>query len=145
MSHRSRVKALKLASLVVIGFGLLMVTTVFTPTDVILRFFLDLAFLPFDGGQDIASDSGWLMTAITGGVLTGWGATVWLVTTRVYAADPSAGKKIILPGILVWFAVDSLGSILAGAWFNVVMNGIFLAMFAVPILWHAPQSRPQAT
>ena len=40
-------------------------------------------------------------------VLVGWGAMFYLLTTRVFVTDPSVGRSIILPAILVWFVVDS--------------------------------------
>ena len=64
---------------------------------------------------------------------------MWQLTERIYAADHTAGKTIILPGIITWFVIDGIGSALAGAPFNAVVNVIFLAMFAVPILMAKPQ------
>ncbi len=138
MSHQASITLLKFASLTLIGFGLLMVSALFTPTAAVMHHLVDLAFLPFDGAQSVSSPEGWLLTAISGGMLVGWGTMAWLVTDRVYAKDVSAGRNIILPGILAWFLFDSLGSILAGAWFNTVLNAGFLALFAVPILLQRP-------
>ncbi|MEO1089700.1 MAG: excinuclease ABC subunit A [Pseudomonadota bacterium] len=143
MSHQASIRMLEIACFVVIGFGLLLFSTLWTPTAGLLHRFVDLAFLPVDGAQNVASDPAWLMTAISGGVLAGWGVMAWLVTTRVFAHEPSAGKAIILPSLLVWFVIDGAGSILVGAWFNMVMNTAFLLMFAVPVLSLTP--RPGAT
>lgn len=134
MTHRSSIAILKFASLFVIGFGLLMFTTLFTPTREALFFFQDLAFLPIDGGQGAPGEVAWLWTAISGGVLVGWGLLFWLVTTQLYVSDPTIGRRIILPSILAWFLVDGSGSVIVGAWFNVVMNSGFLALFALPVL-----------
>ncbi len=134
MSHQTRISWLKTASFILVGFGLLMFSTIFTPTAAILDALFDLAFLPIDANQAVNSDSAWLLTAITAGILVGWGEMIYLVTTRVYATDPSTGRAIILPAILAWYVVDSTGSVLSGGWFNAVMNLGFLALFLVPLI-----------
>ncbi len=134
MTHQHSIATLKIASLIVIGFGLLMFTTLFTPTREALFLFQDLAFLPLDGGQGVLGEAAWLWTAISGGVLVGWGLLFWLVTTQLYVGDPSIGRRIILPSILAWFLVDGSGSVLVGAWFNVILNCGFLALFVLPIV-----------
>jgi hypothetical protein len=56
------------------------------------------------------------------------------VVTRVDERDPAGRTTVILPGFAVWFVVDGVGSVLAGAGFNLVLNTPFLLLFAVPIL-----------
>jgi len=137
MTHDFRTKFLKFASVLLIGVGLSFFLSLFSPLAHVLRLFLDLAYLPYDGTQSFASDEGRLLIAISGGLMTGWGVMFWLVTTRVYARDPELGKALILPSIIVWFVIDSAGSILAGALFNTVMNAGFLIMFVVPVIGRA--------
>ncbi len=134
MSHDASVSTLKIASWILIAFGLLMMLSVFTSANVVLALFLDLAFLPVDGAQAITSEAGWLVIAVSGGLLTGWGSMIYLVTTRVYMSDPVVGGQIVLLPILAWFCVDSFGSVMSGAWFNVVLNLGFVALFALPVL-----------
>ena len=50
-------------------------------------------------------------------------------------AGNGSWRCIILTGVIVWFVIDSAGSIVAGAPFNAVMNVGFLLMFEIPILW----------
>ena len=140
MTHDTRVKLLKYASAVIIGFGLLFLLSLVSPVAKAMNLFIDLAFMPFDRAQTAASDPAQLLTAIAGGMLTGWGVMFWLVTTRIYAKDPALGSSIMLPSIVVWFLLDSLGSVIVGARFNVFMNSGFLFLIAVPILWPVPKS-----
>lgn len=139
MSHDRRVSILKTASLILIGFGLLMALSAFTPVGAVMGILLDLAVLPVDGGQSIAGQETRLLLAIAGGLLAGWGAMLWLIASHVYAPNPALGGRLILSGIAVWFVVDSAGSVLVGAWFNMVLNAGFLALFAGPILWPGRQ------
>lgn len=134
MSHQSSLKMLKAASLLLVGFGLLFFLSVFTPVSGLSRLFLDLVIWPFDGQQSLGATETRLMIAISGGLLAGWGVMFWLVTTQVYATNPALGGRIILPGIVTWFVIDSLGSILAGASVNALLNITFLVIFALPVV-----------
>ncbi len=144
MSHQRCTAFLQIASLVVIAFGLLMVTALFTPTRALLFLLQDLAFLPLDGQQPTGDPLTGLWTAISGGLMVGWGLSLLLVTRLVYLADPSIGRRIILPSVVAWFLFDSLGSLVVGAWFNVVLNGGFLALFALPLLLNRTSAAAQA-
>ncbi len=140
MTHQSATSALKFASLFCAFIGLLMVASLLGG-HALMAMFLDLTHLPFDGAQTFASDSELVLGAISGGLLFGFGVMAHQVTTLVYAPSPALGGQIILRGILAWFVVDSTGSLLAGAWFNVVLNSAFLGLFVVPIL-AARRSQP---
>lgn len=134
MTHPAKIAILRTGAILLVATGLLMFLALFTPVAAIWRLFLDLAFLPVDSAQDFATDAARLLTAISGGLLAGLGAMIWIATNRVYAHDPDLGRALILPPILFWFVLDSTGSVLAGAWFNVVLNSGFLVLFALPLL-----------
>lgn len=142
MTLTTRVTALKIATFVLlIAFGPLLAFSTLPPADVALQSFLSLALL--DGAQlHLTEPGGRLITAICGGIVTGFGICLWQVITRVYARDPAAGRAIMLPAILAWFVLDSAGSILAGAWFNAVLNTVFVACFLLPLLWPSVRATP---
>jgi hypothetical protein len=94
----------------------------------------DLIFWPLDGGQAIASEPGHLLAAVAGGVMAGFGVLLYLLSTRLYPQQPELARLLISAGIGVWFVVDSLGSIAAGASLNALANLVFLALFLIP-LW----------
>ncbi|MEM7319580.1 MAG: excinuclease ABC subunit A [Pseudomonadota bacterium] len=136
MTHNRSVSILKFASAFCVVVGLMMVAGLMPPLRPVFEIFIDLAFLPIDGTQSLSSDSDLLLGAISGGLLAGLGAMAWQVTSHVYAENPNLGRRILSIGLLSWFVTDSAGSILAGAWFNVVLNSGFLALFMVP-MWVA--------
>lgn len=111
-----------------------MVTGPVTPFMGLLNGFLDLAHQPVDGGQVVADDAARLLTAILGGILVGFGVMIWLIAERVLRTDPALGRGLILVPLLCWFVTDSLGSILAGAWFNAIINVAILVSFLIPLL-----------
>lgn len=134
---------LKCAAMFCIAIGLAMAMAPFTFLAPALSLFVDLAHLPLDGAQQIDTDTEALLSAITGGLLSGLGAAVWLIADHLYPRDPALAQRIITFTLLAWYIPDSLGSLAAGAWFNVVMNSGFLALFLVPILM-ARRSREAA-
>ena len=144
MDHRGSLDALQVACLVTGATGLLMVAAVVGPAAPLLDRFVDLAAWPLDGAQAVETDAARLLAAISGGLLAGWATTTWLLLRRVHARDPAVGTTVILPGFAVWFVLDGVGSVLAGATFNLVPNTAFLLLFAVPILREHRRRRASA-
>lgn len=146
MTHASAITTLKTASGICIAFGLAMVLAVMSPLSAVLNVFLDLAHLPLDGAQALTSGTDRLLLAISGGLLVGLGAFTWQIAEHVYRPNPALGGRILIIGLLAWFIPDSTGSVASGAWFNVVLNSGFLALYMVPVLLarHAPLSEQSA-
>lgn len=134
MTPTQTARWLKAAAGFCILIGLAMTLAPFTFLAPGLNFFVDLAHLPLDGAQGIDTQTEALLTAISGGLLCGLGAAVWLMAGHLYANDPTLARRMILITLMAWYIPDSFGSFAAGAWFNVVMNSGFLALFLVPIL-----------
>lgn len=134
MDTTGAIKASQVACVVTGGTGLVMVAELWGPTAALLDHVVDLAAWPVDGAQAVDTEAARLLAAISGGLLAGWATTTWLVVTRVDERDPAGRTTVILPGFAVWFVVDGVGSVLAGAGFNLVLNTPFLLLFAVPIL-----------
>lgn len=137
MTQDGRVLALKWAAGIVVGFGLLCTLAVFTPLAVVMEQFLRLAMLSGDAPVLLGSVDGRLTLAILGGITAGWGAMIWMLITRIYADQPDVAGPMIVVSTLVWFVVDSLGSVLSGAPFNAVLNLTFLALLVLPVIWPA--------
>ena len=136
MSPQTTGHWLKAASVIVIGFGLLTALAAWLPFNLPAFWLVDLMFLPFDGQPNLNGPEARLLSGILGGVLVGFGVTQWLISSRLYPREPGLARTIILASMGVWFVVDSIASVIAGAPFNVVMNVPFLSMFVVP-LWRA--------
>ncbi|UWQ30454.1 excinuclease ABC subunit A [Leisingera sp. M523] len=134
MTHAASIRMLKIVSILSAAFGLAMVLALATPLGTALSLFIDLAFLPLDGAQALTPGAASLMTAIGGGLMCGFCLLIYLVTEHIYSADPALGRRLLIPALLAWYIPDSLGSLAAGAWFNVVMNTPFLALFLVPLM-----------
>lgn len=139
MTPQTTVTILKAGSAIVVGFGILTAFAAFPPTAEPTRLLADMIFWPPDGAETGAASETRLFSAITGGVLVGWGVLLWLLVTRVFPRDPETARFMILASVGTWFVVDGLGSFAAGAPINVVLNTGFLALFVLPLI------RPVAT
>ncbi len=142
MQEQSVIAILKVASGAVIGFGIVIALAAYPPTAEIARFLLDLVIWPIDGAQTMSGSELRLLSAVSGGVMVGWGVLLWLVATRLYPKEPGLAKSLILASIWTWFGVDSLASILAGVPLNALLNISFLVLFSWPLMRPSGQLQP---
>ncbi len=143
MSFQTSVTCLKISSILLIVLGALFSWTTVGPWAQYNLLFVDFIIGPFDGGQSYSATETRLLAAITGGITTGLGVLFWMITHFVYASDPVLGRRMILAGICSWFVVDSVGSMLAGAPFNVIANAGLLLMFVLPVVLVSAEDRAQ--
>jgi hypothetical protein len=116
--------------------GVVMVAAVATPVDWPLALFADIAFWPIDGAPAITTPDARLFAVIAGGLTAGFCATVGLTLDHAMRSGDVALVRTATVGLLVWFVLDSTGSLAAGAWMNVPLNAAILAGFLIPIgLW----------
>ena len=98
------------------------------------RWTMDFLSLPLDGKQHFDSPTTRFLSALTGGFLFGWGVCVWCLRKWVYDKAPEEVRKSVLTGLIAWFCLDSLGSILSGNSSNAFINIIILLLASGP-LW----------
>jgi hypothetical protein len=133
VSTASRV--LKLSSLVfLIALGLLFALANMPGLEWPALLFLDLLFTPFGSPVVFASPEMRMLAAIGGGITVGWGVMIWLVADRLLPRDPDLARSLLLPGIVVWYVVDTASSLLAGSIINAVLNTGLVAVFTLPLL-----------
>jgi hypothetical protein len=143
MDTNPTVRSLKIASALVIAFGVLGAAAAMPGLSVPMLLLTDIAFWPLDGAQNLAAPETRLFIAISGGLTVGLGVAMWQLARRLYPREPELARSIMLSSMISWFVVDSIGSTLAGAPFNVLLNAGFLLMFIVP-LWSARSGAPSA-
>ena len=133
MELETRIRWLRTGSVVTIGFGLLIAAAAIPATQSPVAWLTDLIFFPVDGSPAIGGPGERLLSAITGGLMTGWGVMPYLVATELLPREPLLARRLILAGIVSWFVIDSTMSIAAGAPLNVVGNAGFLLVFVLPV------------
>ncbi len=135
---------LKALAIVLIGFGAITAIAAFPPLAGPGLLLVDLIFWPIDASQSLAAPETRLLCAISGGVLVGWGATLWIMATRLLGKDPALVRTIVLASVGSWFIVDSIGSVAAGAPLNILFNVGFLVAFLFPVWRQLPAAAPVA-
>ncbi len=140
MTQETTILWLKAGAGLMIFFGLLIAAATIPAAAAPVEILADLIFFPVDGAQDFGTPETRLMSAISGGLLIGWGLMLWMLATRLYPKDSELAKQLIVTSVLAWFVVDSTGSILSGAPLNALLNVSFLLIFCLP-LWLAGRNR----
>jgi hypothetical protein len=141
MTAQRTITWLKIASGIVIGSGALIAVAAAPAGTTLLRLFMDLAFWPLDGAQDVSGSEIRLISAVSGGMMVGWGLLLWQITTRLLPRDPELARSLIITSVATWFVIDSLASVVAGAPANALFNVGFLALFVLP-LWRPARAAP---
>ncbi len=133
MTSEQTIMFLKVASAIVIAFGLIVALAAYPATAGLAGFLIDLIYWPVDGAQNLTNLSTRFICAVSGGIMVGWGVLLWLITTRLYPHDPELARTLILWSIGTWFVVDSLGSFVVGAPLNAALNLLFVFAFYWPL------------
>ena len=132
MNIDSRIVWLKTGAAITLGFGLLIGAAAIPALQAPTTFLLDFIYFPVDAAQPTDSSAARLLSAISGGLMTGLGVMLWVVATELCPREPALGRRLILLGIGSWYIVDSSMSFAAGAPLNVLFNTGFLLIFFVP-------------
>lgn len=123
---------LKLTSLFLIVFGLIVALGAHPLTAAPATWLADLIAWPFDGSQSLGAPETRLLAAISGGVMVGWGTMMWLIVNRLLAVDPALTRLLLIEATLAWYLVDSIGSLVAGAPINVALNTLLMLAIVAP-------------
>ena len=83
-----------------------------------------------------------LTHAVIGSVMVGWGAALVYITQTLFATGNPMGRHLIAVSLAAWFLPDTGYSLLSGFWQNAVLNGVFLAPFAIPLWASRPSGSP---
>lgn len=94
----------------------------------------DLLRWPVDGDPAGFGRDARALSAVLGGVMVGWGALMLTLTLGPLAAEPRVLARTLVVGVVGWYVVDSTGSLVAGIPGNVVLNTVFLGLFAPPLV-----------
>jgi hypothetical protein len=124
---------LKIACLATIATGLVSAAASHPAADAPWALLFDLLQWPLDGAQGAFSNEARVLSAVCGGVLAGWGAIMYWLAAGPVATDYPGARRAFGASLLLWFAIDSTASLLAGWPGNVVLNVTFLVAFLAPL------------
>ena len=119
----------KAAAACVAVVGLLIAIAAWPPLAGPVVVLADLLIWPLDGVQSLGAPETRVFMAIAGGVMVGWGVTLWKLADHLMPQDIPAVRSITMTGLYCWFAVDSIASIMAGVPLNALLNVSFVVLF----------------
>lgn len=134
MTHAMHKLWLKVAAVFIGGFGPVFTLGAMEHTLEPARLSLDLLSWPVDGATTYESPDTRFLSALTGGFLFGWGVMIWMLSSRLYDAEPEGVRRAALASFLGWFCLDSAGSIASGNASNALFNVLVLFALVGP-LW----------
>ncbi len=133
MSPATAARLVRINAIVFFGTALILASSAFAAIDGPSRLLHDFLDFPIDGDFAFTPETRWF-GAIAGGVFAGLCVMFHqIVAPAIEDGDERVRRGAIL-GMFVWFPIDSLGSIAAGAPANAVFNIGFLAAFLAPLV-----------
>ena len=132
VDHKKYISLLKASSLITVVTGVISVMASSPLTQKPWLLLLDLLDWPLDGSPSTFANESFILNAVLGGVMIGWGVLMYFVSDELQKS-PRMLKAMIV-SLLCWFASDSLGSFVSGVYGNIFLNLVFLAMFLYPLM-----------
>jgi len=75
-----------------------------------------------------------LAHAVLGSVMLGWGLSLLIIVRRLFVYGSRLGWQLISFSVAAWLVADTTYSLTSGFWPNAMLNLVFVALFAVPLL-----------
>jgi len=127
-------QTLKIIGYVSIGFALAIAGAAWPPTSGLFNFLYDMVDWPMDGAATVIFEQTRLLGAISGGVFASWSVLLILIVAPAIARGDEEIRRAAVTAILVWFFIDSAGSLAAGFPVNAAFNSVYLASLLAPLL-----------
>lgn len=134
MTQAFQKKYLIFTSFLIGSFGPIFFLGSMFETSALASWSLDLLSWPIDGNMNYSAPTTRFLSALTGGFLFGWGMTVFCLSLWVFDSAPNECRKVVLVGIMSWFCLDSLGSVLSGNVSNMFFNVIIACLAIGPLV-----------
>jgi hypothetical protein len=132
VDHKKYINLLKLSSLITIITGVMSVLASSPVTQKPWLLLLDFLDWPLDGDPSSFTKESFVLNAVLGGVMIGWGVLMYYVSDELQKSPRLL--KAMLASLMCWFISDSIGSFVSGVYGNIFLNFIFLAMYLYPLL-----------
>lgn len=134
MTHAQAARLLRLVAVIFFPTALIFASGAFASADALSVLMLDLLDAPLDGATgELTREARWL-SAIGGGVFASLCAMIYFVIAPLVERGDQTARRGYIISIVIWFIIDSGGSIAAGVPANAAFNILFLALFLGPVL-----------
>jgi len=115
-------------------YAMLWVTAAFPSVNLPARFILDISDWPMDNlAAPLDRNTQWL-SSISAGLLAGLAVIFGGIVAPAIKQRNVSITRVTIAAMVVWYVVDSVGSIAAGVVSNVFFNTIYLVATLIPLL-----------
>lgn len=134
MHHHTAAKLTRIVAIVLILYSLVWATAPYVSIDPPARFLLDVLAWPLGDGRPVWDENILWMSSIGAGLLMALGVIfLGIIAPAVDQGNRRAVQTTII-AMLLWFVIDSAGSIVAGFTANAVFNLITLVPILLPLV-----------
>ncbi len=134
MSSRAAAQFLRITSAASFVLALIFASGAFAPVEGASRLLHDFLDFPLGDGLGAYTTEARWFSAIGGGVFASLAAVFYLIVAPAVARGDDEVRRGAIISILIWFVIDSAGSIAAGVPSNAAFNVVFLALFLAPLM-----------
>jgi hypothetical protein len=132
-SQATLVRWLQVSCLLTSAIGLVAAAGSHPATEEPWRLLFDVLSWPVDGHPAGFSPESAALSAVSGGVMVGWGVLMFGVVSGPIARGDRGMCNAMIACVVSWFLVDSAGSLLAGLPGNVALNVGSASNFLLPL------------
>lgn len=141
MSLDTRAKFMMVVAITFFIYSILWALAPYPSINLPARLILDLADWPLDNlATPLDRNTQWL-SSIGAGVLAAISIFLGgIVVPAIKRADTSITRTTIL-AMVVWYVIDSTGSVASGVSSNVFFNSIYLVLVLIPLIRISPENK----
>ncbi len=134
MNLEKRAQFVKVVSIILLIYALLWGLAPYASVNLPARFILDISDWPVDSlAQPLSRNVMWL-TAISAGLLGAISVIFYGIVAPAVVKNDRAIITTTIVAMLLWYFIDSIGSVAAGVSSNVVFNTIYLVLMLAPLI-----------
>lgn len=134
MTEKQAANIIRCVSIVFFFTALVFASGAFAPIDGLSVWLLDFLDWPLDGATAVYTEEARWLSAISGGLFAGLCVLFYMVVAPLIEQGSRMAARGVIASMLVWFIIDSAGSIAAGVPANAAFNVLFLAIMIGPVL-----------
>lgn len=144
MSLEKRAKLMQLVGIIVSGYALLWALAPYDAINWPARFILSLSTANLSIlAEPLTTHVKWL-SAIGAGLLVAVAIFCYGIIAPAILKKDFNTLKFFKIAMITWYLIDSIGSLAAGVWLNILFNTIFLLILLLPV-WSIKAEAPKST
>ena len=119
---------------IIVVFGLVIALLSWSPLFGVFNTLVNGTFWPGAGPDESTQQFTLWAYGMLGATMAGWGLTLAFIVNGPFGKKEKWSRDAIAAGVILWFVVDTIMSVYTGAYFNVGVNVLVLALAGLPLV-----------